>query len=578
VTNTVRRVVVTVLVLVAGAVTGAAPAAAAPDGVWTGGLSADPVPTDATYFNNGALPAADPYVMRDPRTGYYYAYSTEGADPGYDFAIYRSADLVTWEKAAPGALPVNDPKQWGTDWFWAPETYYNRRTGLYFMFYAARSAANAQRWFGFADYQEPCKIGVAVSRSPAGPFHNIADHPIDYNPYDPSYHDVNLIMGPDQMKPPATQQQGEKAPLGTYIPQIDPDVLFDRGGRIYLYFSRNAYRNWVWDSDLHKYIEESNILGVQLTDGWWNDPTGQTMPTIAPAYKGTEQGSSGGPAGPRRDGWVRLVDYDHDKQAWENADVNDYETTGGQLKDRRWEEGASVLKTRLAGRTRYYLTYSANNSAGPPYAVGYAVSDSPLGTYRKSPTNPILQSDPAIGEYSTGHGSIVASPDGSQLYYVHHGRPTPTDPQRRLYTDAMHFSLTRLDPWGNPTLSIDESTSDRPVPSGVAPYRIRASARVLAVHSGTSMPLSWGVRTAQGVPLALANPLNRVTATIADPRVATVTPGADGASATVSAAGRGRTILTLTYQREASTGVYRDVHQGARGRAVVARVAVIVRR
>src|SRR4051812_13859633 len=216
--------------------------------------------TNATYFNNAALAAADPYVLHDPGSGYYYAYSTEGADDGYYFGIYRSADLVTWEKVRGGALPVKDPKQWGNDWFWAPEVYRNPKTGLYFLFYAARSDANAKRWFGFKDFEEPCKIGVAVSRSPEGPFHNIAAAPIDYNPYDPDYHDVNLLMGPDQRKPPATLKEGRKAPLGTYIPAIDPNVYFAGDGQQYLYYSRNAYRNWVWDADLGKYIEESNIL------------------------------------------------------------------------------------------------------------------------------------------------------------------------------------------------------------------------------------------------------------------------------------------------------------------------------
>ena len=155
--------------------------------------------------------------------------------------------------------PGRRPNQWGNDWFWAPEVYFNPRTRLYFMFYAARSDANKKNWFGYADFEEPSKTGVAVSRSPAGPFHNIANRPIDYNPYDPDYHDVNLIMGPDQKKPPATLAEGETAPLGTYIPFIDPDVFFDDTGHTYLYFSRNAYRNWVWDTDLGKYIEESNI-------------------------------------------------------------------------------------------------------------------------------------------------------------------------------------------------------------------------------------------------------------------------------------------------------------------------------
>ena len=279
------------------------------------------------------------------------------------------------------------------------------------------------------------KIGVAVSRSPAGPFHNIANQPIDYNPYDPDYHDVNLLMGPDQKKPPATLAEGETAPLGTYIPTIDPDVFFDSDGRTYLYFSRNAYRNWVWDTDLGKYIEESNIYAVEITNDWWNDPRGQTMPTIAPRYRGANA-APGGPSGPRRDGWTRILDYDHDKQAWENADVNDYAATGGEKKDRRWAEGSSTLRTSgPGGRPVYYLTYSANNWETPQYGVGYATASSPLGPFTKSPANPILSQNASIGMYSTGHGSFAVSPDSRELYYVHHGRPSLTEPQRRLYTE-----------------------------------------------------------------------------------------------------------------------------------------------
>ncbi len=303
------------------------------------------------------MAAADPYTLYDKASGYYYAYSTEGADPGWYFAIYRSADLATWQKVPGGALPANDPNQWGNNWFWAPEVYYNPKTGVYFLFYAARSDANAQNWFGYANFEEPCKVGVAVSRSPAGPFHNITDQPIDWWPYDPNYHDVNLIMGPDQKKPPATLQEGETAPLGTYIPFIDPDVFFDSSGKMYLYVSRNAYRNWVWDDDLNKYIEESNLIAVPLTGAWWNDPTGQTMPTIDLTYVNANKAPDD-TSGKRRDGFAHILDYDHDKQAWENADVNDYALTNGQNKDRRWEEGSTTWERTVNGKTVYYLTYS----------------------------------------------------------------------------------------------------------------------------------------------------------------------------------------------------------------------------
>jgi GH43 family beta-xylosidase len=528
------------------------------------GAEAAPVRTNATYYNNGALPAADPYVLHDDASGYYYAYSTEGADPGWYYAIYRSADLVTWEHLPGGALRKNDPKQWGNDWFWAPEVYRNPRTGLYFLFYAARSDANKQRWFGYASFEEPSKIGVAVSRSPEGPFRNIAGHPIQWYPYDPDYHDVNLIMGPDQKKPPATLQEGQQAPLGTYIPTIDPNVFFAPGGRQYLYVSRNAYRNWNWDSELGKYIEESDIIAVALDTRWWNDPKGRTMPQIAPSYRGANN-RPGGPNGPRRDGYAQILSYQADKQAWENADVNDYAKTGGEKKDRRWEEGSTTFTHTYRDaqgrqRTAYYLTYSANNFESPQYGVGFAVAASPLGPWRKSPANPILTQNEKMGMYSTGHGDIELSPDGRELYYVHHGRPSPDDDQRRLYTDRMQFLDTRLDVFGRPALRIHQSTSDEPVPSGVAPYRLRASARTLSVRAGRRAPLQAWVTSADGARLALSNPLNRVAVRVGDRRVVRVVVRSGGTFRVV-ARRAGTTTLRLTYQRRLARGGYRSVTQ-----------------
>ena len=517
--------------------------------------------TNATYYNNALFNAADPYVLRDERSGYYYAYSTDGggldaSGRSYYFGIYRSADLATWEHIPGGALPVDDAKQWGNDWFWAPEVYYNPDTGVYFLFYAARSDANAKKWFGFADFEEPCKVGVAVSRSPEGPFSNIAKGPIDYWPYDPDYHDVNQIMGPDQMKPPATLEEGQTAPLGVYIPFIDPNVFFDDDGKLYLYYSRNAYRNWVWDYDLGKYIEESNIYAVELTRNWWNDPTGRTMPSIASSYVNANK-EADDTSRRRRDGFVRILDYDHDKQDWENAHVNDYELSGGTKKDRRWEEGSTTFKLYVDkdGRREavYYLTYSANNWENPFYGVGYATATGPLGPWKKYAGNPILEMDGSLPMYSTGHGGIAYSSDGAQSYYVHHGRPSDAGGPRKLYTERLFMQGTPPDANGNPTLDIDQTTSDRPVPSGVAPYSISASAT--SVARGT-WHVGWKVSSVSGALLALTNPLNRVMVSL--DRLGTVTPDADGQGATVNLNGRG--TARLTYQRKKASGAYEDVY------------------
>jgi hypothetical protein len=525
--------------------------------------SPDQSGTNATYYNDASFDAADPYVLYDEGSGYYHAYSTDGggqdaAGRSYYFGIYRSADLVTWEHIPGGALPRDDPKQWGNDWFWAPEVYHNPDTGLYFLFYAARSDANAERWFAFAGFEEPCKVGVAVSGSPEGPFLNIAAEPIDYWPYDPDYHDVNQIMGPDQMKPPATLEEGRTAPLGVYIPFIDPNVFFD-DGRLYLYYSRNAYRNWVWDYDLGKYIEESNIYAVELTAAWWNDASGRTMPAVTPAYVNANRGPEGTS---RRDGFVRILDYGGDKQSWENAHVNDYATSGGTRKDRRWEEGSTTIKSYVDrdGRREavYYLTYSANNWENPDYGVGYATAASPLGPWKKHAGNPILAKDPSLPMYSTGHGSIANSPAGNQTYYVHHGRPSATGGPRKLYTERLFMQENSPDTNGNPTLAIDQTTDDRPVPSGVAPYAMSASATLL---SRRTWKVRWQVKSASGAGLALANPLNRVATSLDRP--GTVTPDADGQGATVTLVS-GAAQLTLTYQRRKASGAYENAYNTVR--------------
>lgn len=551
-------------------------------GMVEGSPASSPSATNATYFNDARIGAADPYVLHDPRTGYYYAYSTDGADAGSYFGIYRSADLVTWEKVPGGALPVDDPNQWGSDWFWAPEVYANPATGLYYLFYAARSDADAERWFGLADFAEPCKIGVAVSRSPEGPFHNIAAGPIDYNPYDPGYHDIDQLMGPGEAHPPATQAEGDAAPLGVYIPAIDPDVYFAPDGREYLYFSRNAYRHWVWDTDLDKYVEESSILAVELTSEWWNDPRGRTMPSIAPRYLGANAGP-GGPAGPRRDGWVPIIDYADDKQAWENAHVDNPVTAGRESKDVRWEEGSTTFEHRYVGadgrmRTAYYLTYSANSWASPSYAVGYAVADDPLGPWRKYAGNPILGPNPDVGMYATGHGSVAFSPDGTEMYYVHHGRPTTASDARRLYEERMVIQDDMRDAAGHPIVRIDQATGDRPVPSGVAPYTIEAFPRTINLQAGQTANLTWSVAGAPGTFLALGNPLNRVNATVTDPEVATVQPNPSGDGGTLLAQSPGRTTVLLSYQRQTSAGGYFDVFNIADGlsRPVTVRVDVTV--
>lgn len=505
------------------------------------------------FHNSAQHPGADPYVFYDSSSSEYYAYSTEGAEEGYNFAIYSSPDLSTWHKYPGGVLkacydgemnPIEGGQAcWARDWYWAPETYHNEKTGWYFFFFAARLREDITKdYFGYSEFEEPSKIGVAVSRSPTGPFEEIESKPIDYYPYDPDYHDVNLIMDEDQMLPPQSLGEGERAPKGTYIPTIDVNIFFDTDDRIYMYLSRNAYRNWNWDKELRKYIEESNVIIIEMDRAWWDDPDASTLPEIAASqvdihaedapelpsnitsYYGT--GEIGHP--PRKDGWKTVISYGADPQDWENHHVNDYQENNGTKKDRRWAEGSTLLKRPGPnGKPVYLLTYSANNFEASNYGVGFATAESPFGPFHKSKRNPVLAQlpDTEVPIYSVGHGSVVASPPGnardkvgaqdvtiqtpkgSELFYVHHGR-NDTERDRSIYTTRISLNKDCFYVGSDDALSMDLTPLDQPLPKHTYPLRIEArcsgherSGAVLAEVRVVSKP---------GAPFDLLEGSNRV--------------------------------------------------------------------
>ena len=121
-----------------------------------------------------------------------------------------------------------------------------------------------------------------------------------------------------------------------------------------------------------------------------------------------------------------------DAQAeWESRSV-----TSGAV-NRRWTEGSFIIKKDGL----YYMMYSANFFGGQDYAVGYAVSDSPLGPFRKSEDNPVLEKNTQDGGLvsGVGHNSITWSKDGRQLYCVYHGRTAATGGERVVFIDRMEI-------------------------------------------------------------------------------------------------------------------------------------------
>lgn len=227
---------------------------------------------------------------------------------------------------------------------------------------------------------ENFRIGVAVADKPTGPFNEISDKPL----FDPGY------------------------------PIIDANIL-RQNGKTYLYYSRCCYKHpvesevadWAREQHLFKEIEESWVYGVEISNDF-KTVIGEPVLLLQPPSKMS------------------------DTQAeWESRSV-----TSGEV-NRRWTEGSFAFEHS----GKIYMMYSANFFGGQNYAVGYAVSDNPLGPFTKAANNPVLEKNTAKdGEVTgTGHNMMFRSKDGKKMYTVYHGRTQKTGDERVVFIDAMNI-------------------------------------------------------------------------------------------------------------------------------------------
>lgn len=87
---------------------------------------------------------------------------------------------------------------------------------------------------------------------------------------------------------------------------------------------------------------------------------------------------------------------------------------------------------------RYYFMWSEGGWTGPDYSVAYAVSDSPLGPFKR--VGKILQQDATIAT-GAGHHSILNIPGTDKWFIVYHRRPLgDTNPHHReACMEELHF-------------------------------------------------------------------------------------------------------------------------------------------
>lgn len=99
-----------------------------------------------------------------------------------------------------------------------------------------------------------------------------------------------------------------------------------------------------------------------------------------------------------------------------------------------------VMFTR---KGKYYLMWSEGGWGGPNYRVAYAISDSPVGPFKR--IGVVLQQDPKIAT-GAGHHSVINIPGTDEWYIVYHRRPlTETDANHRVTCiDHMYFDTDGL--------------------------------------------------------------------------------------------------------------------------------------
>ncbi|MDR0395181.1 MAG: glycoside hydrolase family 43 protein [Tannerella sp.] len=167
-------------------------------------------------------------------------------------------------------------------------------------------------------------------------------------------------------------RQDEKKPIREEK-GIDTSVFFDEDGKAYLYFVRFTDGNVIWCAEL-----KENLTEIKEE-------------TLVQCFKAEEP--------------------------WE-------------LIAPKVVEGPSVFKQNGI----YYMLYSANDYKSQDYAVGFAVSESPFGPWKKYEKNPVLhKNDGLVG---VGHGAPFYDQDGKMRYVLHaHKSRTEIHPRNTYIVD-----------------------------------------------------------------------------------------------------------------------------------------------
>ncbi|MBO4487335.1 MAG: glycoside hydrolase family 43 protein [Bacteroidaceae bacterium] len=110
-------------------------------------------------------------------------------------------------------------------------------------------------------------------------------------------------------------------------------------------------------------------------------------------------------------------------------------TTFKEITPEGYVEGPFMLKRN----GKYYFMWSEGAFTGPDYRVAYAVSDNPIGPFKREAV--ILQQDPEVGT-GAGHHSVIKGKGKNEYYIVYHRHPLDNNDgnARETCIDRLRFT------------------------------------------------------------------------------------------------------------------------------------------
>lgn len=240
-----------------------------------------PPPSDTTKYQNPVFKPilADPTVIKDPRSGWFYAYGTEDLwatdNEVHRVAIIRSRDLVTWTFVADAFTTKPTWKSQGG--LWAPDI--NWINDQYYLYYS------------YSTWGDPNPgIGLAISQTASGPFIDqgklFLSSEVDMsNAIDPFYIEEGgvkyLFAGSYSSQPNSGIFGLELSADGKSIPDVskkfkiaagdfEGTMIFKRNGFFYFFGSKNNCCNGA-SSNYQLRVGRSNHLKGPYLDKNGND-------------------------------------------------------------------------------------------------------------------------------------------------------------------------------------------------------------------------------------------------------------------------------------------------------------------